>query len=76
MKNKSFKHLVAIPVTGLICAAFLFGNPVPFPLIPNNGNGQEIIELEGTRQDEEDNTGNGQEISPQNDYDEYLDQTH
>lgn len=76
MKNKHFKYLVAIPVTGLICAAVLFGNPVPFPLIPNNGNGQGIIELESTRQDEEDKTGNGQEISPQSDYDEYLYQTH
>ena len=77
MKRNFFKHPTIISATRLACAAIsaaaLFGTTVPSAPIPDDaGHFPVIAGSEIPRQDGTEETGGGQEISPQND-DEQVD---
>lgn len=77
LKHNILKHPAILSATKLVCAALsaaaLFGTYVPSAPAPNDSGRFPIIaEPEIPQPDGTDETGNGQEISPQSD-EEYAD---
>lgn len=75
MKHNFFKHRMIISATRLACAALsaaaLFGTSVPtMPVPDDNGRFPIIAGSEIPGQNGMEDTGGGQEISPQNDEDQ------